>query len=130
MPSNTRALTRAARDRAQATGIPYTQARQQLLWIQQLLDEGEFDTHEEADAYVSNPANQTMCGVCGWTYGMVCPECPKGCGCQTGCTGWRHAEWDEEDPDPDDDDEDRYVECGECGGEVDVHTGYGCTCKG
>lgn len=128
MPSTTRALTRAARDRAKATGIPYTEAREQLLWIQQLVDEGEFETREEADVYVSDPANQVMCRICGWTYGMVCPECSKGCGCSVGCTGWRHGEFD---AGADDDPEVYRVECEECGGSYDRRngpTGYDCTC--
>ena len=127
MPSTTRALSRAARERAQAKGILYTKAREQLLWIQQLLDDGEFDTREEADAYVSDSRNELLCEVCGWTNGMVCPECPKGCGCQVGCTGWRHTEWS--DDDGDDDPADRYVDCAECGGSYDYRTGYGCACK-
>lgn len=126
MPSATRALSRAARERAQDKGIPYTKAREQLLWIEQLLDEGAFDTREEADAYVCDPANEVMCRACGWTYGMVCPECP-GCGCYNGrCSGWRHREWASQD---EDDPEDRYDECPECGGEYDVRTGYGCACN-
>lgn len=124
MPSTTRALTRAARDRAKAAGIPYTKARDQLLRIEQLVDEGEFDTRDEADAFVSDPRNEVMCRVCGWTNGMVCPECGPGCGCSVGCTGWRHGEFEADDLDP----EDRYDECPECGGEYDVNTGYGCAC--
>lgn len=56
----------------------------------------------------NDPRNKIMCTKCGWTYGMVCPECP-GCGCYSGqCSGWRHHEYDE--PDPDDD-----GGCPECG---------------
>ena len=122
MPSTSRALTRAARARATATGEPYTQAREQLVWIQELLDDGEFETREEAEAYVADPKNQRMCAVCGWTWGMVCPECPKGCGCQVGCSGWRHTEFMDED---EDERRDR-VECPECGGDSTNH--YECTC--
>jgi len=125
MPQNTRALTRAARERAQAEGIPYTTARHQLLWIQELVDDGAFETREEADEYVSDPRNEVLCRSCGWTVGMVCPECPRGCGCETGCTGWRHREWG---PHDDDDPEGQYVDCDDCGGSCDYRTGYGCAC--
>lgn len=50
-------------------------------------------------------ANDILCGTCGWTYGMICPECP-GCGCCNGqCSEWRHEEdsdwsdWDDEEYD-------------------------------
>lgn len=122
MPTDTRALTRASRDRAKAAGTSYTKARGQLLWIQRLLDDGEFDTREEADAHVCDPANQLLCGTCEWTRGMICPECAKGCGCSYNCSGWRH---DEFGPDDFADDEERH--CGECGG-VDDGSGYGCSC--
>lgn len=47
---------------------------------------------EDAVGYITDPANEVMCETCGWTYGMVCPECP-GCGCYNGrCSGWRHRE--------------------------------------
>lgn len=41
-----------------------------------------------------------MCTACGWTFSMICPECP-GCGCYNGqCTGWRHGDYaDNEDGD-------------------------------
>jgi hypothetical protein len=120
MPSTSRALTRAARARAAATGEPYTQAREQLVWIQELLDDGACETREDAEAYVADPANQTMCTVCGWTWGMVCPECAKGCGCSTGCSGWRHEEFMDEDERRD------RNECPECGGDSTTH--YECTC--
>lgn len=125
MPKTSRALTRAARDRAESNKVPYTQAREELLWMRQLLDEGDCATVEEADAYVTDPANQTMCQVCGWTYGMVCPECLPGCGCSVRCTGWRHAEFN---GDLDDYPEDRQEDCPECGGSYDSLTGYGCAC--
>ncbi|GAA0286968.1 hypothetical protein GCM10010302_26660 [Streptomyces polychromogenes] len=41
----------------------------------------------------SPSADDTLCETCGWTFGMVCPECSKGCGCSVGCTGWRHGEY-------------------------------------
>lgn len=126
MPTATRALTRAARERAAAKGIPYTTAREQLLWIARLLDEvgDEFPTFADAEAYVEDPANQTLCGICGWTMGMVCPECSKGCGCVTSCSGWRHREWNSHDDDPEYD----YVECPDCGGNINSPNPYDCTC--
>jgi len=130
MPNAARELTRSARQRARERGITYTKAREQLLWIRRLLEDEYFETFEEADAFVSDPGNETMCRNCGWTYNMVCPECAKGCACELHCSGWRHnefrsstGEWDD-----DEDDEDRYAECGECGGEYDTKTGYGCSC--
>ncbi|MEU4954954.1 hypothetical protein [Streptomyces lavendulae] len=49
-----------------------------------------------------------LCRRCGWTNSMVCPECDPGCGCSTGCTGWRHGEYAEDDPDT------RWYDC-DCG---------------
>lgn len=78
----------------------------------------EFDditTRVDAVAILDDPMRQTFCEKCGWTNGMVCPECP-GCGCYNGqCSGWRHAEFEEPDPD-------RWYEC-DCGygGESDRH---------
>jgi hypothetical protein len=75
----------------------------------------DINTYKEAVDYLrqeqNDPRNKVMCGTCGWTYGMVCPECP-GCGCYGGqCSGWRHHEYDE----PDYDDPDYGVYCRECG---------------
>jgi len=124
--SKNRARDRAARARAKARGIPYTAALEELQWIQQLLDDGSCEDWDEADAYVCDPANQPLCRICGWSVGMICPECPKGCGCQIGCSGWRHREWAHDD---DSAAEDPYAECEECGGQVNVLTGYGCACS-
>jgi hypothetical protein len=64
------------------------------------MDEAD-ETFEEASAWYDDPANQLLCGTCGWTLGMICPECAKGCGCETSCTGWRHAEYaGDDDLDP------------------------------
>jgi len=123
--SQNRLLTRAARARAQARQIPYTAAREELCWMQALVDEGSCENWDEADAYVRDPRNQLLCRVCGWTFGMICPECSKGCGCQVGCSGWRHREWGQNDSD---EYEDPYAFCEECGGQVNVLTGYGCAC--
>ncbi|PZG19928.1 hypothetical protein [Nonomuraea aridisoli] len=54
--------------------------------------DGREETSLEAVAVMTDPANQAMCERCGWTHGMVCPEC-SGCGYENGrCTGWRHRE--------------------------------------
>lgn len=51
-----------------------------------------------------------LCKDCGLLMRGICPECPKGCMCETSCSGWRHAEWrqDEGYQDEDDQDEDPY----------------------
>lgn len=62
-------------------------------------------------AWLLDPRNETLCDECGWTNGMVCPECERGCGCETRCSGWRHNEWgNDDDTDTDwlDEDEDPY----------------------
>ncbi|WP_060178018.1 hypothetical protein [Streptomyces sp. IMTB 1903] len=41
-------------------------------------------------------ADDVMCTACLWTYGIICPEC-AGCGCSTRCSGWRHAEYAQDD---------------------------------
>lgn len=82
------------------------------------------DTYKAAVTFLeqerNDPANQLLCETCGWTVGMVCPECP-GCGCYNGqCTGWRHLEYMHEDERRD------YYACDECGGDTRNH--YSCTC--
>jgi hypothetical protein len=81
-------------------------------------------TYTEAAEILADPANQLLCETCGWTLGMICPECP-GCGCYNGrCTGWRHGEYaHEDDRDPSED------ACDECGGSFSL-LGYdaGCIC--
>lgn len=122
MPTATRSLTRATRERAKARGINYTQAREELVWIKTMLDDGEFETFAEADEFVRDERNHVMCRICGWTYGMVCPECP-GCGCYNGrCSGWRHREM----MDAEELAELDYQECEDCGG--DVTNPYDCVC--
>lgn len=112
MPSDTRALTRQARDRARRTGETYTAARETVLNILQLMDEtGE--TYAEVEAWVDDPRNHVLCTVCGWTNGMACPECAKGCGCETRCTGWRHVEY----ATPEERQESGCPECGAGGGD-------------
>lgn len=67
---------------------------------QENYDPSDPETREAARAEMLDPANHVMCETCGWTYGMVCPECAKGCGCEYSCSGWRHGEWNAEDDDP------------------------------
>lgn len=79
-------------------------------------------TREGAIAILDDPRNEIMCEKCGWTYGMVCPECP-GCGCYNGqCSGWRHHEY------ADDEYDDQDGRCPDCGGELGVDPRYGCDC--
>lgn len=110
MPQDARALTRAARARAAATGDPYTKARDEALLIQELADQNGW-TYAEAAEFYDDPANQVACEDCGWTNGMLCPEC-RGCGCYNGrCGGWRHSEYAHEDELAAERDD-----CVECGG--------------
>jgi hypothetical protein len=84
----------------------------------------DITTYKDAVAFLeqerNDPANELLCEKCGWTVGMVCPECP-GCGCYNlTCTGWRHREyWTAEE-------EADFYECPECGGDTRNH--YDCTC--
>ncbi|WKK27826.1 hypothetical protein QZH56_36865 (plasmid) [Streptomyces olivoreticuli] len=77
----------------------------------------DINTYREAVDYLrqeqNDPRNQVFCEDCGWTGGMACPECAKGCGCEYECTGWRHAEARAATGDYDEDD-DPYG-CQECG---------------
>jgi hypothetical protein len=120
MPTDTRALTRAARDRARsAAGENYTQARAAVLGIRERMAEAD-ETWAEAEAWYDDPANELLCGTCGWSRGMVCPECTRGCGCEVGCSGWRHSEWGQVDDDADDE----AGGCPECGADHE----YRCVC--
>ncbi|MFB8023939.1 hypothetical protein ACFC36_35800 [Streptomyces rubiginosohelvolus] len=79
----------------------------------------DISTYADALAFLrqeqADPRNQVMCETCGWTFGMVCPECP-GCGCYNGqCSGWRHHEYAEPDFDSDYD-PNACQECGAGGG--------------
>ena len=88
------------------------------------MDDNEW-TFADAEAHYDNPLNKPLCETCGWTVGMACPECPKGCGCSVGCTGWRHHEYRHEDEDHDSGDGGGGCECG-AGGAGDP---YGeCVC--
>jgi hypothetical protein len=85
--------------------------------IRERIDLGLDETPQEAEAWLADPANKVMCEDCGWTWGMICPECTPGCGCGTGrCSGWRHSEYD----DPNDDEEEEHG-CPECGGGYDTY---------
>ncbi|MCX4783327.1 hypothetical protein [Streptomyces sp. NBC_01264] len=56
-----------------------------------------------------------MCTRCGWTFGMLCPECGPGCGCSTECSGWRHSEYrQDEDDEPGDCGDDECEGCDDC----------------
>ncbi|MFI7511459.1 hypothetical protein ACIBSS_32085 [Micromonospora aurantiaca] len=90
--------------------------------VQEIQDLAQCNGWPFADAQVEydSPLNQIMCDKCGWTNGMVCPECP-GCGCYNDrCTGWRHDEF------MSDDERRERNECPECGGNMQNH--YECTC--
>lgn len=80
-------------------------------------------TYTDAKRVVATePCYQLLCAACGWTLDMICPECAKGCGCSTGCTGWRHRPgigFEEEA-----DDEEYDEGCPECG----AGHFYDCTC--
>jgi hypothetical protein len=81
-------------------------------------------TFAEAQAEYDDPRNEILCETCGWTVGMVCPECP-GCGCyNSSCSGWRHEEF--MDPHERAELERERNECPECGG--DSTNEYECRC--
>jgi hypothetical protein len=128
MPTDTRALTRAARERAKATGALYTTAREDVVNIRRRMDEtGE--SYAEAEAWYDNPANDVACEACGWTNGMLCPECP-GCGCYNGqCSGWRHREYMHEDDRREREEAEREANrCEECGADMSLGSYDECTC--
>ncbi len=117
--SGNRAFTRAVRARAERTGEPYTVALRSVTTIREIAEAEDVDL-VKAEGIHDDPANQIACGRCGWTNGMLCPECP-GCGCyNSSCSGWRHREFMDED-------ERRALDtCPDCGG--DTQGDYGCTC--
>ncbi|MGW2599504.1 hypothetical protein [Streptomyces klenkii] len=90
----------------------------------------DINTYKEAVAYLeqerNDPRNQVMCERCGWTYGMVCPECDKGCGCEYDCTGWRHEEMRAATGDYDEDDDPNA--CYDCGAGGSGNPYEECTC--
>ncbi|MFI2620487.1 hypothetical protein [Streptomyces sp. NPDC018584] len=86
--------------------------------LERYLEEyADINTYGEAVEHLrqeqADPRNQLLCAQCGWTNGMVCPECEKGCGCESKCTGWRHQEM--RDATGDDDENYDPTECPECG---------------
>lgn len=104
-------VTRAARERMKATGQRFTEARADVLEIRARMESFNL-TYEEAAAEHDDPRNQLLCEICGWTVGMVCPECP-GCGCYNRlCSGWRHRAYMHDDERTEIAEE---AECGECG---------------
>lgn len=114
-----RALTRAIRARQHATGTSYTNARTAVLEIREIAEDNDL-TFAEAEAEYDDPRNQLLCHNCGWTVGMICPECALGCGCDTTCIGWRHYEEDRDDDEPE-------RGCPDCGyGASDYDEGDGC----
>lgn len=88
----------------------------------------DITTYREAVGYLeqerNDPRNQLLCSRCGWTNGMVCPECAKGCGCEYGCTGWRHHEYAGDDADDGFDPN----ACEECGAGGSGNPYEECTC--
>lgn len=85
-------------------------------------------SYEAAEQWYDSPGNQLMCETCGWTNNMVCPECPKGCGCETNCTGWRHRDY-MAGLGSDDEPNEYEFDCDDCGGSYNSRTGYGCACS-
>lgn len=94
-----------------------------MLGIRERMAEAD-ETYEQAEAWYDDPANAMLCGTCGWSRGMVCPECPRGCGCVVGCSGWRHREWGLLDDDEDDD-----HGCRECGADSGGDPYGECVCE-
>lgn len=80
--------------------------------VQRYMEDNEV-SREEAEAWFDDPGTDQLCGTCGWLNNMICPEC-SGCGCERHCTGWRHAEYADDDGAQYDDDDYRYA-CSECG---------------
>lgn len=87
-------------------------------------------TYQGVTSYVSalqviktEPRYKMLCESCGWSLAMICPECPRGCGCETDCTGWRHRDYGgdsyDEEYDLDYDDELEYGEGDEVGDPFD-----------
>ncbi|WP_405183651.1 hypothetical protein [Nocardia sp. NBC_01377] len=119
MPRESRALTRATRARAADRGLPYQQARAEVIEIHARAESDDM-SFAEAQAVYDDPLNQLLCHRCGWLNGMTCPQC-GGCGCFNAvCSGWRHDEYMHED------ERAERNACPECGG--DTTTGYDCRC--
>lgn len=107
------------RARMSAAGETYTDATEAVSIIRERMAECD-ETFDEAQGWYDDPRNELLCETCGWTVGMVCPEC-SGCGCNNfTCTGWRHREYMHED------DLAELYACEECGGDTRNH--YDCQC--
>lgn len=93
-----------------------------------LLEFVDITTYAQAVDFLDNPpvSFQVMCERCGWTFGMICPECDPGCGCSTGCTGWRHEEMRAMYGEPDDEDDRSH--CRDCGAGSSGNPYEECTC--
>lgn len=122
--SSNRARTRDARARAKAAGESYTTALRAVTMIRRIAAAEEISL-DEAEQVYDDPGNQMLCGTCGWTMGMICPECAKGCGCvpPSECDNYRHRDWGNFDTDDDPQD----YGCPECGGGANDYVG-GCIC--
>ncbi|OEJ21067.1 hypothetical protein [Streptomyces subrutilus] len=99
MPNTTQARKNNARAIVAESGISYQDAIKILEHPEaarsDLLDaviNGGHKTHKSALEWLDAlpAAERLLCVGCGWTNGMICPECSPGCGCSTGCSGWRH----------------------------------------
>jgi hypothetical protein len=124
MPHATRARKLDARRLAADTGLKYQEAVELLTDFPEkdqaevlaVLEGGHATTLRGAEKVLAAmPAEQRLlCEKCGWVMGQICPECSPGCGCPTGCTGWRHQDYGYDD-DGGQYDDDLDV-CGDCGG--------------
>lgn len=101
------------------------------LLVECLKSQPDVTTYRGAVDYLTrlkaDPAHQLLCEKCGWTRGMVCPECTPGCGCVTDCTGWRHTQ-DGGARDTSDDGDDDWT-CPECGHGAGTEYSDGCQCE-
>ncbi|MFJ7990358.1 hypothetical protein [Streptomyces sp. NPDC096351] len=102
------------------------------LLIECLESQASITTYRGAVDYLAqvknDPAHQLLCEKCGWTRGMVCPECTPGCGCVTDCTGWRHQQ-DGGAGNEVEDDSDTGWTCQECGHGEGTEYDEGCDCE-
>ncbi|MFD9721093.1 hypothetical protein [Streptomyces sp. NPDC059076] len=101
--------------------LDHPDAHEQSILGGYLAEYVDINTYKEALDYLeqerNDPRNQLLCATCGWTNGMACPECAKGCGCEYDCTGWRHEEMRAATGDYEDDyDPNACPECGAGGG--------------
>lgn len=92
---------------------------------EQMAVSGQCYREAAATLEAPDPGDEVLCETCGWTVGMICPECP-GCGCYNGrCSGWRHEEYMDEDEAA----ELRELErCEECGADTSMGSYDECLC--